>query len=298
MSTQIEQICNAYKKRIHTYMMALAYDQTDRGSTIRNAYYTAAHKLQRYLVQQHATQGFTDVMAHRMYDTQTGGALKAPSGYSYINAERYPELGRLHNEAENARRSFNNHTRDELSNYLARISELKLMIEGNYLPSSIQADVQAFVDMEDRIREIRDNSYFEICENGKWYDEQIEKREDQYKNNFAKAHPGYERDRSAAYRTGGTALQIGGRLQEVDKRYGFVPYQREGTAIRSACGIFFKAVPYREEYIIEAQRKYGDVEIIYRGIDLAIKEAFPSYSPSERADFWRRYFGVSIITYY
>ncbi|MBE6576927.1 MAG: hypothetical protein E7653_02160 [Ruminococcaceae bacterium] len=289
-----EEFYTVYKSRVKIYSDALYYDSTSKGYDLYQAYYSATHELQRYLVQKHIGEGFTEVMAYNMYNLLTGGPLKPPKTYEYINADRYPELGRMHREAEAAREKYNIFVWNRLVSYIDRCYEVRKRLEWNAVkPEYLQA-AKDFVAMEDRLTEIKEKEYWGYGENTKKYDEEQEKKKQKYENDFAAAHPGYKQECDDAYREGHYGWEKGKNLRKVQEKYGFKEFEKEEDVIRRLKTIYYDIIEDLERQVYQKQKSLGNLENYTRAVIRAVKDNYPRFTDEECLDYWKRHFDISL----
>ena len=285
-----DEFFGIYESRLEIYASALYYDSGKREYERHQTYWSAVHSLQRYLVQRHISQGFTEVMADKMYNYSTGGPLKPPSGYEYINPTRYPELDRLYKEAEEAREKYNVIIWNKLVNYRDRIYELKKFLKFNSLKPEYIDDVKKFVAMDDRIEEIKQNEYWGRAANTKRYEQEEERKKKKYEDDFARAHPGFAQEKDDAWHEGHYAWQKGNNIRKVEEKYGFKDYENEQTIITRAAKIYRTVMEDREKNIYDTQKSLNNLYNYSRAIIRALKSAYPSFTDEDCADFWKRHF--------
>lgn len=289
-----EEFYKTYKSKIEIYSDALYYDSTSRGHDLYREYYSAAHTLQRYLVEKHIGEGFTEVMAYNMYDFITGGDLKPPRGYEYINANRYPELARMHNEAEKAREKYNIFTWNSVVNYINRCYTVKKLLEWNLVVSEHLQAAKEFAAMHDRLKEIKEKEYWGYAENTRKYDDEQTRRKQQYEEDFAAAHPGYKRDLRNADPGAHYSFERGKKIQEVKDKYGFKDFEDEEHAVRRCAKIYYNIIEDRERKIYEKQKSLGNLNNYSRAVIRAIKDNYPKFTDEECVNYWKRHFNISL----
>ncbi len=289
-----------YKNRLDTYVKAITYNGQEE-SRLSGNFSSLRSQLSRYLVQTHACRGFTEVMADEMYDWYAGGELKIFKNHSYINPVRYPELGRLHKLAEDARFEYNSFIWFRVHNYIDRIIEIQVALKYNKLPSNIVDDARKFVAFEYRLQEIRDNGLWEYSESGKRYYEETERLEKRYEEDFARKHPGYRQAKQEAWedyqrasRHGRVSAKV---LTDVDEEYGFKRYEPERLTITRLANVYYDYIDYREKSIYEKQKSLNNLENYCRGVDKALREIYPNKTPAERISFWDRHFKLPLTIY-
>ncbi len=289
-----------YKSRLDTYVNAIHYNGKE-ASRLAGNFSSATSVLHRYLVQNHYKEGVTEVLAHEMYDFYAGGAFKILRNYSYLKPERYPELARLHNAAEDARIIYNNFIWYRLHNYIYRIMEIEPALKLNKMPANLVEEARQFVALEDRIEEIRDNRLWEYGESGKKYWEECQEKERRHKEDFERRNPGYKAAREEAwenYQKASRHGRVSGLIfTAIDEEYGYKRPEPERNVINNLAGVYYDFIDYRERCVYEKQKSLNNLENYYRGIDKVLREIYPQKTADERVDFWYRHFKLPFTVY-